>query len=79
MKKIKKLYLQLTTDIPDWVLHFSVNYIVAIMSPILAIGLSVGRESVRIPQLDEKHIRKDTLKDLLADGVGILLGILTVM
>jgi hypothetical protein len=42
----------------------------------LAIGASLGRESVRLPQLADKVIRDDTLRDLFFDAVGIALGIL---
>lgn len=73
IQKTKDLYNKATKYVPDTILHFGVNFCATLaIGPAFATGLSIGRESVRLNQLDNKEILKDTIWDLVADAAGII-------
>lgn len=73
IQKVKDIYNKAINYVPDSVLHFAINFIATLVAGAsFAVGLSVGRESVRLNQLDNKEILKDTIWDLVADAAGII-------
>ena len=73
------IYSWIVKRVSSRVLHFVVTFIVTFFSPALAVGLAIGRESNHIGELNDKVVREDTIGDLIADGVGIGLAILTMI
>lgn len=63
-------------NIPTPILHAVIAFILTLFSYELAIGAALGRESLRLGEWDKEYIRKDTLKDLLCDVIGLLCGLL---
>ena len=74
MKKISKVYNWVVRNIPLSILHILSVLILTVIDNGLAIGAALGRESIRLGQLDDKAIRVDTIKDLAADAIGFGLG-----
>lgn len=58
---------------------FSLVLLLTLIDNGLAIGAALGRESLRLGQLDVKVIRDDTFKDLLVDTLGFSLGLVIKM
>lgn len=87
MKTISSFYNWLVKNVPTQMLHFLITFLTVVIIGVfswkigfaIAIGLSLGRESVRIPRLNEYIVRCDTLRDLLFDAIGISSGLLILL
>jgi len=65
---------KLISLLPSRVWHILFCYLATFVSIWLAVGLALGRESMHLTSID-----KDTINDLIADGVGIVLALLTML